>query len=88
MQNKQILRKSLQPLAQSSKDSTELKKPFSSYNSSEHWKYQDYLTHFMPLVSFYTLWYYQKTSGFLMFPGAIERDFSHEMSQPNIFTII
>ena len=30
------------------------------------------LIHFMPLVSFYTLWK-QKTSGFLMFSGDIER---------------
>ena len=27
-----------------------------------------FLTHFIPLVSFCTLWKYQKTPGFLMFP--------------------
>ena len=32
------------------------------------------LTHFMPRVSFYTPWKQQKTSGFLMFSGGIERD--------------
>ena len=30
--------------------------------------------HFIPLVSFYTLWKHQKTSGFLMFSGGIGRD--------------
>ena len=30
-------------------------------------------THFMPLVSFYTPWKHQKTIGFPMFPGDIER---------------
>ena len=39
-----------------------------------------YLTHFMPQVSFYTPWKHQKTKGFLMFPGVIERDQWHEMS--------
>ena len=42
------------------------------------------LTHFIPLVSFYTLWKHQKTfgetSGFLMFSGGIERYHWHEMS--------
>ena len=32
------------------------------------------VTHFMPLISFYTPWKHQKTSGFLMFSGDIERD--------------
>ena len=32
------------------------------------------LTHFMPLVSLYTPWKHQKTSGFLIFLGGIERD--------------
>ena len=40
-----------------------------------------YLTHFMPQVSFYTPWKHQKTKGFLMFPGVIERDQWHEMSE-------
>ena len=34
------------------------------------------LTHFMSLVCFYTPWKRQKTSGFLMFSGGIERDSS------------
>ena len=38
------------------------------------------LTHFMPLVSFYTPWKYQKAIGFLMFSGCIERDQWNEMS--------
>ena len=33
----------------------------------------------MPLVSFYTPWKQQKTSGFLMFSGGIKRDLWHEM---------
>ena len=37
------------------------------------------LTHFMPLVSFYTSWNHQKISGFLKFLGCIERDQRHEM---------
>ena len=37
------------------------------------------LTHFMPVISFYTPWKHQKTSGFLMFLGGIERDQLHEM---------
>ena len=32
------------------------------------------LTHFMPLVSFYAPWKHQKTFGFLMFSGGIEKD--------------
>ena len=32
------------------------------------------LTHFMPLVSFYTPWKYQNTWGFLTFSGGIERN--------------
>ena len=39
----------------------------------------DVLTHFMPLVSFYTPSKHQKTSGFLTFSGGIERDQWHEM---------
>ena len=35
----------------------------------------------MPLVSFYIPWKHQKTSGFLMFSGGIERDQWHEMDQ-------
>ena len=37
------------------------------------------LTHFMPLVSFYTFWKHQKTKGFLVFSGGIEREQWHEM---------
>ena len=32
------------------------------------------LTHTIPLVSFYTNWKYQETSGFLMFLGGIETE--------------
>ena len=44
---------------------------FNSFNKamSTNW-----LTHFMPLVSFYTTWKYQKASSFLMFLRGIERD--------------
>ena len=38
-----------------------------------------YLKHFMPLLSFYTHWKHQKTSGFLIFSGGIERYQWHEM---------
>ena len=31
-----------------------------------------WLTHFRPLIYFYTPWKHQKTSGFLMFPGGVE----------------
>ena len=34
---------------------------------------QTLLTHFMPLVSFYTTWKRQKTYSFLMFSGGVER---------------
>ena len=37
------------------------------------------LTHFMPLISFDTLWKHQKTRGFLMFSEGIKRDQWHEM---------
>ena len=37
------------------------------------------LTHFMPLVSFDTPWKHQRTKGFLMFSGGIEKDQWHEM---------
>ena len=37
------------------------------------------LTHFMPLISFDTLWKHQKTSGFLMFSAGIKRDQWYEM---------
>ena len=37
------------------------------------------LTHFIPLVSFYTPGKRQKTRGFLMFSGCIESDQWHEM---------
>ena len=39
------------------------------------------LDHSMSLASFYTPWKHQKTSGFLMFSGGIERDQWHEMGQ-------
>ena len=35
----------------------------------------------MPLISFYTPWKHQRTSGFLMFPGWRERDQWHEMGE-------
>ena len=38
------------------------------------------LVQFMPLLSLYTPWQHQKTSGFLMLPGSIERDQWHEIS--------
>ena len=38
-----------------------------------------YLTNFMLLVSFDTPWKHQKTRGFMMFSGGIERDQWHEM---------
>ena len=37
------------------------------------------LTHFMPLVSFYTPWEHQKASGFWMFSGVTERDRRHKI---------
>ena len=37
------------------------------------------LIHFMPLVSFYTPSKHQKTYGFLMFSGGVERDQWHEL---------
>ena len=36
-------------------------------------------SYFMPLVSFYIPWKYQKTSNFLMFSGGIERNQWHQM---------
>ena len=36
-------------------------------------------TNSLSLISFYTPWKHQKTSGFLMFSGGIERDYWHEM---------
>ena len=45
---------------------------------SFHWrKYA--LNHIMPLVFFQTPTKYQKTRGFLVFSGSIERDQWHEM---------
>ena len=49
------------------------------YYTSTPWYYG--LTHFMPLVSFYTPWEYQKTRGFLIFSGVIERDHWHEIGK-------
>ena len=42
--------------------------------SGTHTSTYSTLTHFMPLVSFYTLWKYQKTSGFLILFGGPESD--------------
>ena len=39
------------------------------------------LTHFMPVVSFYTSWKHQKTRGFLMLPGGLEKDQWHWVGQ-------
>ena len=39
------------------------------------------LTHLMPLVSFYTPRKHQKTFGFLMFSGGLEKDQWYEMGQ-------
>ena len=36
------------------------------------------LTHFNPLISFYTPWKHQKTRGFLIFSGGIKRDRQHK----------
>ena len=47
----------------------------------------DGLTDFMPMVSFYTPWKHQKTSGFLMFSGAIERDQWHKMGLGPFITL-
>ena len=38
------------------------------------------LTYFIPLVSFYTSWEHQKTSGFLMVSGGIEKEQWHKIS--------
>ena len=43
------------------------------------WELEGMLTHFVPLISFDTLWKHQKTSGFLMFSRGIKRDQWHEM---------
>ena len=39
---------------------------------TESWS--ELLTYFMQLVSFYNPWKHQKTRGFLMFTGGVERD--------------
>ena len=48
-----------------------------------HWKVCCFsaplLTYFMPLVSFYTSRKHQKTYGFLMLSGDIEKEQGHEM---------
>lgn len=41
-----------------------------------------YLAYFVTLVSFFTTRKYQKTSGFLIVSGDVERDQWHEMSEP------
>ena len=47
------------------------------------------LAHFMPLISFYTPWKNQKTKGFLIFSGGIERDRGMKWvkNRRDIFTI-
>ena len=45
--------------------------------------FQVILTHFMPLVSFYTPWHYQETEAFL-FSGGIEKDQYDEMDEPTL----
>ena len=47
-------------------------------------KYFVNLTHFMPLISFYTIRKDQKTFVFLMFSGRIERGQWHEMGQREV----
>ena len=42
------------------------------------------LTYFIPLVSFYTPWKHQKTSGFLIFSGDIEREQCMEWVKWNV----
>ena len=37
------------------------------------------LTHFMPLVSYYMPWKHEKTFGFFMFSGGVERNQWHEI---------
>ena len=50
------------------------------YPSSIFWIYSfGRLAHFMPLVSSYTPWKHQRTSGIFMFSGSMERDHWHEM---------
>ena len=51
----------------------------SNYKSSDPYAKETKLIHFMPLVSFYTPSKHQKTFGFLMFLGGIERGQWHEM---------
>ena len=46
---------------------------FSYYSTTIH----KMLIYFMPRVSFYSTWKYQKTSGFLMFFGGIQRKHWH-----------
>ena len=41
---------------------------------------QKTLTHVMPLISFYTPWKRQKTYGFMMISGGVERDQGHEVN--------
>ena len=46
------------------------------------------LTHFMPLIYFYTPWKYQTTSRFLIFSGGIKRDQRNEMGLENRLPIL
>ena len=54
-------------------------------NSGEDYSINTRLTHFMPLISLDNPRIHQKTTGFLMFPGGIQRDQWHEMSSRNRF---
>ena len=48
-------------------------------------KFFGQLTHFMPLVSFYTPWKYQKTRCFLIFSGGVERPLSVNLWSQSVF---
>ena len=53
---------------------------WSSFDSCDHCDPNYFpLTHFVPVRSFCIPWKHQKTSGFLMFPGGIERDQWHRL---------
>ena len=49
---------------------------------------EDLLTHFMPLVSFYTPCKHQKIKGFLMFSGNIERVQWLEIGERNLGMVV
>ena len=46
---------------------------FESPKTNSYAQMKTQLTHLIPLVSFYTPWKQQKTFGFLMFSGGIEK---------------